>query len=187
MLPCRLYRIYIRVLMQIHATYDILPHTSNARSLSPPRWVDRRYILYTYTHTTLHEKFSRILSQSWRERHALSGGRRTSWWRRQRGNVGPCARFSRNGHATMRGKVCNVSDRFCPRSSSIWSLALLRHSKERKRERRRRRKKERKKDPSTTPRCPPLSRIELVRDPGTEDREFIGILAGPVVVMPRKN
>lgn len=129
--------------MQIHATYDILPHTSNARSLSPPRWVDRRYILYTHTRTPLFTRSSLVYFRN-RERHALSGGRRTSWWRRQRGNVGPCARFSRNGHATMRGKVCNVSDRFCPRSSSIWSLALLRHSKERKRERRRR-KKERKK------------------------------------------
>lgn len=60
MLPRRLYRIYIRVLMQIHATYDILPHTSNARSLSPPRWVDRRYILYTHTRTPLFTRSSLV-------------------------------------------------------------------------------------------------------------------------------
>lgn len=58
---------------------------------------------------------------------------------------------------------------------------------EREKEREKKKKEREKKDPSTTPRCPPLSRIELVRDPGTEDREFIGILAGPVVVIPRKN
>lgn len=138
MLPCRLSYVHTRFDPRCrYTTYDIPP--SNARSLSPPRWVDRRYILYIHTNAyTFHHSSREVLSYTFaiftKERHALSGGRRTSWWRRQRGNVGPCARFSRNGHATMRGKVCNVSDRFCPRSSSIWSLALLRHSRERERE-----------------------------------------------------
>lgn len=183
MLPCRLS--YVHTCLILDA--DTQRMTYQLRMRVPPlslssRWVDRRYILlyiHTHTHTDTHSRevlvhFRNLeeKTRAYRREGGGGGGRRTSWWRRQRGNVGPCARFSRNGHATMRGKVCNVSDRFCPRSSSIWTCCCAT----------RRRKK---KGPSLrplgwTPSHPRGSNW-------FEDLEFIGILAGPMVVIPRKN
>lgn len=143
MLPCRLS--YVHTCLILDA--DTQRMTYQLRMRVPPlslssRWVDRRYILlyiHTHTHRYTLTRSSRTLSQSRGKDTRLSeggggggGGRRTSWWRRQRGNVGPCARFSRNGHATMRGKVCNVSDRFCPRSSSIWTCCCATRRRKKK-------------------------------------------------------
>lgn len=181
MLPCRLS--YVHTCLILDADTQRMTYQLRMRvpplSLSPlVGWiVDISFYIYTHRYTLT--RSSRTLSQSRGKDTRLSeggggggGGRRTSWWRRQRGNVGPCARFSRNGHATMRGKVCNVSDRFCPRSSSIWTCCCAT----------RRRKK---KGPSLrplgwTPSHPRGSNW-------FEDLEFIGILAGPMVVIPRKN